>query len=138
MNTRKLKTAFVAIVGALALNLATPATAGVSIDDANHFVKMCDSNKDGMLSKTEMMARMSKMLAAMPTDKAGMLDEMRTIALLLEIKRGDGNPPSQMISKEMLMKKIEAAFDKMDADKKSMIDAKRTMEFLAELMRSPG
>lgn len=133
---------------ALAISIATifsfaialPAHADITWEDANRFVKMYDTNKDGMLSKAEMMDRMKKMMSGMPTDKAGMVDEKKAMAFLLELTRGDGNPvaPATMISKVMLMKKIETAFDRLDAAKKGMLDAKRTMDLLADLSKAAG
>ena len=138
MKIVTLKTICASLTAAFALSLTLPAHADVTLEDANRFVKMCDTNKDGMVSKAEMMAHMKKTLASMPADKDGMVDEMKTMALLLQLQLGDGNPQPKMISKAMLMKKVEAVFTRMDSEKKSMLDAKRTMELLAELMRSGG
>lgn len=138
MKPIKLNTILVSIIGALALNLALPAIAEVSMDDAKRFVKMFDSNKDGMVSKAEMMTRMNKMLATVPTDKAGMVDEMRTLALLLELKRGDGNPTLPMITKEEMMARMKKMLDTVPTDKAGMIDEMKTLALLLELKRGDG
>jgi len=117
------------------LSLSAPVYAGTSPEDANRFVKMYDSNKDGMVSKAELMKRAEEMLAKMPKDKAGMMDEQKTLAFLLELQKSDGGL-GRMMSKEDIMKKVGTAFDKMDTSKKGMLTAKQAEQFLIELMKS--
>ena len=42
------------------------------------FMKSCDMDKDGMMSKAEMLAHMEKMFDKMDTKKAGKLDKKQT------------------------------------------------------------
>jgi Ca2+-binding EF-hand superfamily protein len=130
-----LRASVLAIGLAFSIGGSTAALANLNPDDINRFVKMYDTNKDGMVSKSELMERMKKMLASMPSDKDGMVNQARTMALLLELQKSDGGVSGAMISKENLMKRIESAFDRMDADKKGMLDAKRTKALLEELMK---
>jgi Ca2+-binding EF-hand superfamily protein len=116
-------------------SLSAPVYADTSPEDANRFVKMYDSNKDGMVSKAELMKRAEEMLAKMPKDKAGMMDDKKAMAFLLELQKSDGGL-GRMMSKEDIMKKVGAAFDKMDTSKKGMLNAKQAEQFLIELMKS--
>lgn len=119
------------------LGLSIPAFADVTQEDINRFVKMYDSNKDGMVSKAELMKRASEMFDKMDTGKKGMMDDKKAMAFLLELQKSDG-AVGHMMSKADIMKKIEAAFDKLDAAKKGMIDAKQVANLLNELMKSGG
>lgn len=134
MKKNFLKLAFgsIAIVAA---GLSAPVFADTSPEDANRFVKMYDTNKDGMVSKAELMKRAEEMLAKMPKDKAGMMDEKKALAFLLELQKSDGGL-GRMMSKDDIMKKVSVAFDKMDTGKKGMINAKQAEQFLIELMKS--
>ena len=53
------------------------APAAVAGEDLNpsHFVKMCDADKDGMVSKAEVMKRVEKMFDKADSKKAGKLDK---------------------------------------------------------------
>ena len=61
-------------------------------DDLNPdaFVKMCDADKDGMVSKAEMMKAVEKMFDKMDTKKQGKLDKAQAEAFLRELMKGGG------------------------------------------------
>ena len=46
--------------------------------DMDHFMKSCDMDHDGMMSKAEMVAHMEKMFDKMDTKKTGKLDKKQT------------------------------------------------------------
>lgn len=54
------------------------------------FVKMCDADKDGMVSKAEFMKMMEKMYDKHDAKKMGKLDKKQAEALLKELMRGGG------------------------------------------------
>ena len=58
--------------------------------DADHFVKMCDTDKDGMVSKAEMMKMVEKAWAKADSKKAGKIDKAAVDAFLKELMRGGG------------------------------------------------
>ena len=72
---------------AIACTMALPAAqAGDSSQmDINKFVTMCDKDKDGMVSKAEMMKVMEQMFDKHDSKKAGKLDKKAVEALLKEI-----------------------------------------------------
>ena len=107
------------------ISLSIPAFADVTQEDVNRFVTMYDVNKDGMISRVEVMKKAAEMFDKMDTGKKGMLDEKKAMAFLLELQKSDGAPSGYMISKADLMKKVEAMFDKMDTGKKGMLDKKQ-------------
>ena len=82
------KTMAVAAVAAFAMAMPV-AWAG---DDVNPdaFVKMCDTDKDGMVSKAEMMKMVEKMYDKHDTKKMGKLDKKQTEAFLKELMKGGG------------------------------------------------
>ncbi len=126
-----------AALGAVALALASlsqPALADLNADEINLFVRMSDTNKDGMVSKDEVMKRAEMAFGKMDTAKKGMVDDRKTIALLAELSKSDGNNGT-MVSRADFMKRVEAAFAKADSAKKGMIDAKQAMIFLQALMQ---
>ena len=61
-------------------------------DDVNPdaFVKMCDTDKDGMVSKAEMMKMVEKMFDKVDTKKQGKLDKAQAEAFLRELMKGGG------------------------------------------------
>ena len=83
-------------LGIAALSLAvtsTPALAQQSKGetmDADHFVKMCDTDKDGMVSKAEMMKMVEKAWAKADSKKAGKIDKASVDAFLRELMKGGG------------------------------------------------
>lgn len=117
------------------MGLSIPAFAEATEADINRFVEMCDTNKDGMLSKAEVMKRAADMFDKMDTGKKGMMDDKQFMAFLLELQKTDG-VTGQMMSKADLMKKIGSMFDKQDTSKKGMLDKKQAEAFLRELMIS--
>ena len=139
MNKYLLKSISSAVIVASVMAISLPALAD-SVEDANRFVKMCDTDKDGMVSKAEVMKRAADMMKKMEADKSGMVDAKKTIALILELQRGDVTPSARpvMMSKADMMKKLETAFDKVDAKKAGMLDKKQAEAFLRELMKSDG
>ena len=75
---------------AIAAAFCTPlAHAG---DDINPdaFVKMCDTDKDGMVSKAEVMKMVEKMYDKQDTKKMGKLDKKQVEAFLKELMKGGG------------------------------------------------
>ena len=76
-----------AVAAAIACTMALPsAQAGDSSQmDINKFVTMCDKDKDGMVSKAEMMKVMEQMFDKHDTKKAGKLDKAQAEAFLKEL-----------------------------------------------------
>ncbi len=119
------------------LGLAMPSFADdMTQADFDRFVTRYGVNKDGMLSRVEVMKRAGDMFDKMDTDKKGMLDDKKAMAFLLELQKGDGGPSGYMISKADMLKKIGTAFDKQDAEKKGMLSKKQSEALLRELMKS--
>ena len=58
--------------------------------DAGRFVTMCDTDKDGMVSKAEMMKMVEKMFDKHDTKKMGKLDKKQAEAFLTELMKGGG------------------------------------------------
>ena len=58
--------------------------------DADHFVKMCDADKDGMVSKAEMMKMVEKVWEKADKKKAGKLDKAQVEWFLKELMKGGG------------------------------------------------
>ena len=56
--------------------------------DADHFVKMCDTDKDGMLSKAEVMKMVEKMFDKQDKKKMGKLDKKQVEIFLQELMKG--------------------------------------------------
>lgn len=142
MKTKLAKFAFTAMTFASVLGLSAPVMAGeASPEDISRYIKMTDVNKDGMVSKEEMMKRANAALA-MSINKAGMVDSKAFMNFLLELQKTDGGVTpsytSVMMTKADMMKKIELAFSKADTAKKQMIDQTQVSIFLAELLRSGG
>lgn len=127
------------LMGSIAVSmmgLSLPSFADVTQEDVERFVTRYDVNKDGMLSRVEVMKRAAEMFDKMDTGKKGMLDDKKAMAFLLELQKSDGGTSNFMISKADMMKKIETAFDKLDAAKKGMINMKQAEALLRELMKS--
>jgi hypothetical protein len=140
MKTKFAKFAMAAAIFTSLSGLSVTAIAGeASPEDISRFIKMTDMNKDGMVSKAEMMKRANAAMAA-SKNKDGMIDSKAFMDFLLDIKKSDGNAapakPAVMMSKADMMKKIDSAFAKADAAKKLMIDQAQVQMFLAELLRS--
>jgi Ca2+-binding EF-hand superfamily protein len=60
---------------------------GMMKHDMDAFMKSCDMDHDGMVSKAEMMKHMEKMFDKMDTKKTGKLDKKQTEAFLKEFNR---------------------------------------------------
>ena len=93
-----------------------------------------------MISKAEVMKRVSEMLKKVDADKNGMVDAKKTTMLILQLQGGNGAHASTvaLLSKADLMKRIETEFDKMDSEKKSMLNTKQVEAFLRALSESNG
>jgi hypothetical protein len=133
MKAIRMKTLLGAAAMALA-SLSMPALADINAEDINIFVKMCDTNKDGMISKDEVMKRAAMAFDKMDSGKKGMADDKKTIAFLAELSKSDGSQGT-MVSRADFMKRVESAWTKADAGKKGMIDSKQAMIFLQALMQ---
>ena len=71
--------------------LATPAVYAQDTKmDAERFVKMCDTDKDGMVSKAEVMKMVEKTFDKHDAKKEGKLDKKQTEAFLKELMKGGG------------------------------------------------
>jgi Ca2+-binding EF-hand superfamily protein len=137
MKTTTLKAALASTVAAALFALSVPAIADISPEDAARFITVFDVNKDGMISRVEVMTRAKAELDKM-ADAKGMVDSKKFMQFLLELQKSDGGPNNYMMSKADMMKKLETAFTKADAAKKGMLDQKQLQIFLAELMKSGG
>ncbi len=127
------------LMGSIAISMmgmSMPSFADFTQEDVERFVTKYDTNKDGMLSRVEVMKRAAEMFDKMDTGKKGMLDDKKAMAFLLELQKSDGGTSSYMVSKADMMKKIETAFDKLDAAKKGMLNKIQTEALLRELMKS--
>ena len=122
-------------IAAAMMGLSISVFAEATDEDINRFVIACDTNKDGMISRAEVMKRATDMFDKMDTGKKGMMDDKQFMAFLLELKKTDG-VTGQVMSKADLMKKIGSMFDKQDTSKKGMLDKKQAEAFLRELMIS--
>lgn len=60
---------------------------GMMKHDMDAFMKSCDMDHDGMVSKAEMMKHMEKMFDKMDTKKTGKLDKKQTEAFLREFNK---------------------------------------------------
>ena len=140
MNKFFLSTIRCAAVAIAMIGTSAAVWADVSAEDAARFVKSCDSNNDGMVSKAEVMKRVSDMLQKVEADKNDMVDAKKTTMLVLQLQGGNGAPASTvaLLSKADLMKRVEKTFDKMDTDKKSMLNTKQVEAFLRALSESNG
>lgn len=69
---------------------AAPAYAAEEALNADKFVTMCDADKDGMVSKAEMMKMVEKMFDKHDTKKQGKLDKQQAEAFLKELMKGGG------------------------------------------------
>jgi Ca2+-binding EF-hand superfamily protein len=58
--------------------------------DMDEFMKSCDTDKDGMMSKAEMLKHMEKMFDKMDTKKTGKLDKKQAEAFLKQLTAPSG------------------------------------------------
>ena len=137
MKKAYLNRVFLAAITAAMVGIAAPAFADSSQEDIQRFVQMCDENKDGMVSKAELMKRAEAMLAKMPANKDGMVDSKKALAFIMELQKSDGGL-GYMTSKIDFMKKMEAAFAKYDDTKAGMLNKKQFEAFVKELSKTSG
>ena len=82
---------YVLAAAAMATALGSTAVLAAKEDEnADKFVKMCDTDKDGMVSKEEVMKMVEKMFDKHDTKKAGKLDKKQADQFLKELMRGGG------------------------------------------------
>ena len=55
--------------------------------DADRFVKMCDADKDGLVSKAEVMKQVERMFDKHDAKKAGKLDKRQVELFLIELMK---------------------------------------------------
>jgi Ca2+-binding EF-hand superfamily protein len=134
MKSSKFSRIVLASLAALMVTGAAPAFADTSQEDIQRFVQMCDVNKDGMVSKTELMKRAEAMLAKMPASKEGMVDSKKALAFIMELQKSDGG----LGYIPDFMKKMGAAFDKYDESKAGMLNKKQFEAFVKELSKVSG
>ena len=87
---KQLKTMLVAATMATALLGAPLANAQEAINP-DAFVKMCDVDKDGMVSKAEAMKMIEKMWDKQDTKKMGKLDKKQVEAFLKDLIKPSGS-----------------------------------------------
>lgn len=63
---------------------------GMMKHDMDAFMKSCDMDRDGMVSKAEMMKHMEMMFDRMDTKKTGKLDSKQTEAFLKDFTKQSG------------------------------------------------
>ena len=85
----KMKTLLAAAAMAAAVVSAPLAHAREDMDAAA-FVKMCDADKDGMVSKAEAMKMIEKMFDKHDSKKQGKLDKKQVEFFLKELMKGGG------------------------------------------------
>ena len=87
----KLLNAFATALVALSL-VAAPALAQNTAKMAHmdEFMKSCDMDHDGMMSKAEMVKHMEKMFDQMDTGKTGKLDKKQSEAFLKQLTAPSG------------------------------------------------
>jgi len=86
---KQLKTIFAAAAMATALVSAPLAYAQEAVSP-DAFVKMCDADKDGMVSKAEAMKMIEKMWDKQDTKKMGKLDKKQVEAFLKDLLKPSG------------------------------------------------
>ena len=72
------------------LAFAVPTAYADDTANANNFVKMCDTDKDGMVSKAEAMKMVEKMFDKADTKKAGKLDKKQVETFLKSLMESGG------------------------------------------------
>ena len=68
--------------------MAAPAAIAGDDINVNHFQAMCDTNKDGMVSKAEAMKMVEKMFDKHDKAKSGKLDKKQVEFFLKELMKG--------------------------------------------------
>jgi len=79
-----------AVAAAVAATMAVPAHADTPKMDTDKFVTMCDKDKDGMVSKQEMMKMVEDLYAKHDTKKMGKLDKKQVEQFLKDFTRMSG------------------------------------------------
>ncbi len=72
----------------VAAMFAAPMAVAQETLDADKFVKMCDQDKDGMVSKAEVMKMVEKMYDKHDAKKTGKLDKKQVEAFLKDLMKG--------------------------------------------------
>lgn len=85
MLTRK-----AAAIASLALALGAGPVLADDAKDYDRFVKMCDADKDGTVSKEEFMKHVEKVWAKMDTKKVGKMDNKQFEIFLKQLMKSDG------------------------------------------------
>jgi len=81
----------IAVAAMAAAVASAPAVLAAGDDmNADKFVKMCDADKDGMVSKAEVMKAVEKMFDKHDTKKMGKLDKKQAEQFLAELMKGGG------------------------------------------------
>lgn len=79
-----------AIAALAATAFAMPVAHAREDMDADKFVKMCDEDKDGMVSKAEMMKTMEKMFDKQDTRRSGKIDKKQVDLFLKDFMKMSG------------------------------------------------
>ena len=79
-----------ALAALCATMMAAPAVLAGDDINVNHFQQMCDTNKDGMVSKAEAMKMIEKMFDKHDTGRKGMLDKAQLEKFLKELMKSSG------------------------------------------------
>ena len=87
---RSLNKALAVAAAACAMAVIPMAHADNDKMDVDKFVTMCDKDKDGMVSKAEMMQMMEKMFDKHDSKKMGKLDKKQAEQFLAELMKGGG------------------------------------------------
>ena len=87
---RALKQSLAVVAAMCAMGLMPMAHADNDKMDVNKFVTMSDGDKDGMVSKAEMMKMMEKMFDKHDKKKMGKLDKEQVEAFLKELMKSGG------------------------------------------------
>ena len=84
-----MRKSILAAAATAALLSLSPAFAAAERDDLNFdaFVKMCDADKDGMVSKSEVMKHVEKMFDQADTRRDGKLDKKQVEIFLRELMK---------------------------------------------------
>lgn len=77
-----------AAVALTSLAFAVPTAYADDSKNANNFVKMCDTDKDGMVSKAEAMKMIEKLWDKQDTKKTGKLDKKQVELFLKSLMDG--------------------------------------------------
>lgn len=85
MLTRK-----AAALASLALLFAAGPVLADDAKEYDRFVKMCDADKDGAVSKEEFMKHVEKVWAKMDTKKVGKMDNKQFEIFLKQLMKSDG------------------------------------------------